>query len=307
MYDIIGDTHGHASRLEALLTELGYRRKSRVWQHPTRKVLFLGDFIDRGPEQLQTVQIAKTMMEAGHALSILGNHEFNAVAFVTPDPRVPGEFLRPHTRKHRTQHHRFLDQVGEGSRQHAEIIAWFKTLPVYLELDGLRAVHACWHPACIETLEPYLAADASIRDDAWQALTSPDSGAHEAIETLLKGVQTPLPPGLSFQDKEGRTRYAVRSRWWDRTARTYAELGRLTEDDRHELPDVPVDAGIMPGYDGIKPVFFGHYWMSGTPAPLTSTMACLDYSVGLAPPGGKLCAYRWDGESVLRQSHFTWV
>lgn len=307
MYDIIGDTHGHASRLEALLTKLGYRRKSQVWQHPARKVLFLGDFIDRGPEQVQTVLIAKAMVEAGHALSVLGNHEFNAVAFVTPDPRIPGEFLRLHTAKHRAQHQRFLEQVGEGSRRHEDIIAWFRTLPIYLDLEGLRAVHACWHPASMQALEPYLTPEAAIRDDAWQALASSGSNPHEAIEILLKGVQTPLPEGLSFQDRQGRTRYAVRSRWWDRTARTYAELGRLTENPRNELPDVPVDAGIMPGYDGIKPVFFGHYWMSGTPAPITPTVACLDYSVGLPAPDGKLCAYRWDGESVLRPAHFAWV
>nr|MBF0684816.1 metallophosphoesterase [Pseudomonas sp.] len=304
MYDIIGDTHGHASRLEALLTKLGYRRQSGVWQHPGRKALFLGDFIDRGPEQLETVQIAKAMMENGQALSVLGNHEFNAVAFVTPDPRLAGGFLRAHTKKNRAQHHTFLEQVGEGSRQHEEIIAWFKTLPVYLELEGLRAVHACWHPAFIDVLGPYLTPEATIRDEAWPILTSRDTTAHEAIETLLKGVQAPLPAGLAFQDKEGRMRHAVRSRWWDRSARTYAELGQLTEDPRHDLPDVPIDASIMPGYDNSRPVFFGHYWLSGTPAPITPTVACLDYSVVRPAPDGKLCAYRWDGETVLDPAHF---
>ena len=37
-----------------------------------------------------------------------------------------------------------------------------------------------------------------------------------------------------------------------------------------------------------KPVFLGHYWMEGDPAPLATNIACLDYSV--AKPGGKLVA-----------------
>ena len=49
MYDLIGDIHGCATALKALLTTMGYRERDGVWQHPTRQVIFLGDFIDRGP------------------------------------------------------------------------------------------------------------------------------------------------------------------------------------------------------------------------------------------------------------------
>jgi len=50
-YDIIGDVHGEADALERLLDKLGYALKDGCWQHRSRQVIFLGDFIDRGPEQ----------------------------------------------------------------------------------------------------------------------------------------------------------------------------------------------------------------------------------------------------------------
>ena len=51
MYDIIGDIHGHADTLIQLLQKLGYKKnKQGAFQHPTRKVFFVGDFIDRDPK-----------------------------------------------------------------------------------------------------------------------------------------------------------------------------------------------------------------------------------------------------------------
>jgi hypothetical protein len=51
-------------------------------------------------------------------------------------------------------------------------------------------------------------------------------------------------------------------------------------------------------------VFVGHYWLTGKPIPLTRNVACTDFSVA---KGGKLVAYRWDGESVLGEDKFKWV
>lgn len=48
MFDLIGDIHGYAAHLEALLRKLGYVNRHGVWSHSERKVIFLGDFIDRG-------------------------------------------------------------------------------------------------------------------------------------------------------------------------------------------------------------------------------------------------------------------
>ncbi len=55
-YDIIGDIHGHADALKALLSDLGYRERDGTWRRPDRQAIFLGDFIDRGPEQVESVE-----------------------------------------------------------------------------------------------------------------------------------------------------------------------------------------------------------------------------------------------------------
>src|SRR4051794_116693 len=90
MYDLIGDIHGHADELEQLLEGLGYHRHAGVYRHPERKVIFLGDFIDRGPKIRQVLEIVRPMLEEGHALAVMGNHELNALAFHTEDPDGAG-------------------------------------------------------------------------------------------------------------------------------------------------------------------------------------------------------------------------
>jgi hypothetical protein len=47
--------------------------------------------IDRGPKQLATVDLVRRMVEAGSARGVMGNHEFNAIAWATPDPEHPGK------------------------------------------------------------------------------------------------------------------------------------------------------------------------------------------------------------------------
>ncbi|WMC10097.1 metallophosphoesterase [Oceanimonas pelagia] len=95
MYDLIGDIHGHANELKALLTQMGYGQERGCWRHLQRRVIFLGDFVDRGPQQVEVVAIARAMVEQGQALAIMGNHEFNAVAWATPRPRGAGRIFAP--------------------------------------------------------------------------------------------------------------------------------------------------------------------------------------------------------------------
>jgi hypothetical protein len=160
-YDLIGDIHGHADALTGLLRKLGYREQRGAWRHPDRMAAFVGDFIDRGPKQLDTVDVVRRMADAGSAVAVMGNHELNAIAWFLPDPSDPGEYLRPRHRlpwgeKNRKQHERFLAEVDGREALHAEIIRWFLELPLWLDLPALRVVHACWHPQSIEFLAPRL-------------------------------------------------------------------------------------------------------------------------------------------------------
>lgn len=73
-FDIIGDIHGCRAELEALLGRLGH--DVGAGQHPAgRKVVFLGDLVDRGPDIPGVLRIVMTMVEAGTALCVPGNHE----------------------------------------------------------------------------------------------------------------------------------------------------------------------------------------------------------------------------------------
>ena len=111
MYDLIGNIHGHSAELHALLAELGYRQEDGAFRHPDRKAIFLGDFIDRGSGSMAVIETVRTMVEAGSALAVMGNHEFNALAYHTPHPEKPGEYLRPRTPKNTTQHQATLDAL----------------------------------------------------------------------------------------------------------------------------------------------------------------------------------------------------
>jgi hypothetical protein len=84
-YDVIGDIHGQADKLEALLRVLGYRNGAGVWRHSGRQAIFVGDFIDRGPAQIRSVNIVRRMTDAGAAHAVMGDHELNAIAWHTPD------------------------------------------------------------------------------------------------------------------------------------------------------------------------------------------------------------------------------
>ena len=149
-YDVVGDIHGHADPMHRLLHKLDYAEIDGVFRHPERKMIFVGDFIDRGPQQREVLRIARAMCEAGSASAVLGNHEFNAIGWATQSEN--GDFLRSHSSKNAHQHAEFLRQLEENSAAHRDAVSWFKSLPVWLDLPGLRVVHACWHEPSREVL-----------------------------------------------------------------------------------------------------------------------------------------------------------
>jgi diadenosine tetraphosphatase ApaH/serine/threonine PP2A family protein phosphatase len=297
-FDVIGDIHGQWEKLSALMQRLGYQADGRGWRPPAgRQALFVGDLIDRGPSQLEVVHAVRAMVDDGHAHCVMGNHEFNAVAFATPRQHGAG-FLRAHTERNLTQHREFLRQVDAGSALHHELLGWFRTLPVALDLGRICAVHAWWHQPYVELLGSY--GDAPLLDDAFLQLAS-TKGTPEwsAIEGLTKGLEVALPAGASFHDHEGIERREVRARWWDASARTYRDAALVPVEARESVPTQPLPVG-MP-HQTSKPVFVGHYWMTGTPAVQAPQVVCVDYS---AAKDGPLVAYRWQGEDLLDPGHF---
>lgn len=134
MYDIIGDIHGQAKELELLLEQLGYRRNGGSFTHETRQVIFLGDFIDRGDHQRGVLDIVRPMVDQRGAYAVMGNHEYNAIAYFTEKPE--GGFLRDRSEKNASQHEKFLAAFESRPEEWREVIDWFKTLPLWLDLDA---------------------------------------------------------------------------------------------------------------------------------------------------------------------------
>ena len=252
-YDIIGDVHGHAAKLEGLLSQLGYNFQDDVWSHESRSVIFLGDLIDYGPQQLETVAIVRRMQAAGSAQVIMGNHEFNAIAWF--------KGWREKSQKNYEQHEPFLKAIVGRPLLHAEIVEWFQTLPVWLEVreHGVRFIHACWNSEIIAGLDKPVWTTEQLKEGATKPLIgSKPSKLHQAAEVLLKAPEDKTVPSV---DQHGVAR-GTRIEWWK-------------------------------NYQGPELIFFGHYRMTEKLPFITSPQAlCLDYSdkSGKSP----LVAYRFD-------------
>lgn len=296
-FDIVGDIHGQAEKLEALLRHLGYRHHMGAWRHPERRMRFVGDLIDRGPGQIETLRIVRDMVEAGTADAVLGNHEYNAIAYATPDPDRPKRFLRIRGTKNYAQHQAFLEAVGLDSPTHQHWINWFKTLPLWLEDSHMRLIHACWHDGSMKALEGHLGPNNTLTDELIVASARKDSPQYHAVEALCKGLEVPLPEYVTFTDKQGIVRRRTRTRWWDEDATTFRSAALIPPQDQALLPEDPLPEDARMRYDCVKPVFFGHYWMTGQPQILSAHSCCVDYSA--ARDSEPLVAYRFDGEPTL--------
>lgn len=182
--DIIGDIHGAIGRFRGLIRGLGYEERGGRWSHPQgRGLVFLGDYIDRGPDSFGVYRTVRKMVDDGVAIALMGNHELNAIAFSTRandgtlDARRAhadacealrtGRAARGWHRRHEftatkngrralmnLQHHR-ATLVSTTPEQYAEMVEWFVRLPLWLELPDLRAVHAAWIPSAVTTLRTW--------------------------------------------------------------------------------------------------------------------------------------------------------
>ena len=295
-YDIIADIHGQHEKLLRLLVRLGYRPEGQTYRHDKgRQVIFLGDFIDRGPKILEVLQTVRGMVDHGDALSVIGNHEFNAVCYATENGQ--GGHLRERSDKNVKQHAATI-AAFKNREEWAKWVEWFKRLPFFLDLGTLRAVHACWDPAAIELLKMMSLTDfeflkLAANKNEKQCASNGEITPYRAIEQCLKGPEVDIHTG--FHDTEGEFRYSMRVRWWDlHVGMTFGDAcmpaacdnsERFKENDLIKIPQYGKDE---------PPVFFGHYSMPETakPSPLRHNIICLDYSAGKEGP---LVACRFNG------------
>lgn len=296
-YDLIGDIHGEAEVLRALLDRLGYKYRGGAYRHANRRVIFLGDYVDRGPAIRETLHIVRDMVDHGSALALCGNHELSVLLHDTPDGL--GGWLRPHGGRHTAMHAGTHADFASHAEEWQEWLRWFQTLPIYLELPGLRAVHACWDEKMIAALGERRLDDAFLHEIARR-----ETPAAKAVHRLLKGPEVPLPPGVEIAGRRGKRMWELRGRWWiDGRGDTYRNACINCGEPGPAIAIAPEYNDLLtPRHDDRLPIFIGHYWLPpAQPAPLTPTIACLDYSVA---GGGPLVAYRWDGERTLQVEKF---
>ncbi len=307
-YDLIGDVHGCAKALERLLDRLGYRKQAGVWRHPRRMVLFLGDIIDRGPHIREALHLVRDMVDAGQALCIMGNHEFNALGWNTPV--LPGSgrhFVREHTPRNARLLHETHSQFAAYPQEWKEFLGWFQTLPLFIDGGFFRVVHACWDSELIQLLrtrDP----EGRVDRDFIRAAGRPGSFAFQVFERLLRGLDMRLPEGVVLTSREGFPRSFFRTKFWEEDPQTYGDIVFQPEPLPEDVAQTPLSSRQkreLLRYGADEPLLFvGHYWCSGRPVPIRHNLACLDYSAVLS---GRLVAYRLDQERRLQSDKFVWV
>ena len=279
-----------------MLTHLGWKKGASGWAsaHPEQEIVFLGDFIDRGLKNAEVISTVRDLIDSGKAHAIMGNHELNAIHFHTPHPET-GEPLRAHSEKNLRQHASFLNEFSHGSREAREIIDWMRTLPLFREFGGFRAVHACWNEDAIDRLES-ISSNGVLSEDQFIKAADKNDALFSLAETITKGPEVALPDGYSFADKDGTVRSDVRIKWWNNDANHWRDIA-MSVPDINALPETPIPPEIVGSTYSrkSKPVFFGHYWLTGTPVMQSENALCLDYSAG---KDGPLPAYHAEDDTI---------
>lgn len=298
--DFIGDIHGHADALRRLLERLGYRRHHGGYRHSDigRTVVYVGDFIDRGPEPLETIEIVRAMRDSGDAEALMGNHEFNALGFGTL--RADGKPYRSHGSGAMDQHAAFLKEAPIGSRSHDDVMRFFASLSIVYLGKRVRGVHAAWIDEAVATVRPYMTAHHSLRRTYLAEALSEGTAIHEALKPLLKGPEIKVSKEMAWIDAHGSRRTKNRVKWWNSAPQRLSDAIVIEGNqavDEQLLATVPTFPQTDP-----RPVIFGHYCIPSAPTVLSPAATCVDFGVD---KGGYLTAYTFNGESAFDPSKLT--
>jgi hypothetical protein len=300
MYDIIGDVHGHATILKKLLTQLGYQKTESGYSHSERKAIFVGDFINRGPEIKKTIRIVRAMVENKHAMAVLGNHEINAIIyylkFKMGDPLVKA------SNKNFFSLFKTINQFAGNSEEFLGHLQWLRTLPLFLDMSDFRVVHACWSKPAVDFVKANIPAGKIKKSVFREIYRNPKSDMGRSIWTLTKGIDFRLPGDLKLINNKGVSPRTFRMRWWEQPpGKTFEEM---SFESKFSLPHYTIPKQIITEnyvYPEDEPiVFFGHYCRGNGPFIVRSNICCVDSCINGTK---KLTAYRWNGEKTLNKEN----
>lgn len=296
MYDIIGDVHGQAGMLKDLLKQMGYTAGNGVYSHPERKVIFVGDFINRGPNPRMTISLVRSMVESNRAMAILGNHEINAIYYSFLDKK--GKHLSKRWSRLRLDLDSTLREFAGHAGEWESHIKWMRSLPMFLDLGKIRIAHACWREKNIRLLKENLP-EQKLKRSFLKLVGKNNSNVANAFWETCKGIDFQLPKDLLIFDSKGQPHRSFRSKWWvNPVGLTFRSL---SFESRFDLPDYTIPEEIIVPVKPYPPddpiVFFGHYCMKNGPNIISDNLCCLDSCVSR---NGRLTAYRWYGEEKIK-------
>jgi len=293
MYDIIGDVHGYAALLKKLLKKLGYKKGEAGYSHPSRKAVFVGDFINRGPDVRETVQIIRKMAEAGNAVVILGNHELNAIMYYLKD-ESGGRIMQKNIAgffKTKQDFHLYPDEWKSHRK-------WMRTLPLVFEDGLIRVVHACWNDENIRNIKGFEFNGKWPKELLRKIYNEPDSPEGKSVWQTTKGLYFDLPKDLTIRNNKKASIRSFRLNWWEPLeGKTF---NGASFESKFLLPEYTIPPEILPvinPYPENAPiVFFGHYCRGAGPLVIRPNICCVDSCITSTRT---LSAYSWQGEDCL--------
>ena len=300
--DIVGDIHGEIDALNSLLTVLGYGPHG---EHPEeRRLVFVGDLVDRGPDSPTVVERVMDLVAHGAAQCILGNHELNLLRW---ESKAGNAWVIESERAEQQPGGEFFHSRVAPPSLKAPLLEFLSSLPLALERPDLRVVHAAWMP---EQIQQMRTAQGSIVDlfRTYEAATQARLEAQGIVEQAKaersqwlpalhdRHAQVPLLKAMGLIDERhqmdnpikvltsGVERLATRSFWSSGQWRMCDRVAWWNE------------------YEESTPVVVGHYWRRLQPIQASAHAAskpdlfagagplswlgpagkvfCVDYSVG---------------------------
>lgn len=264
--DLVGDVHGESEALISLLRHLGYDQHGL--HSEKRRLVFLGDLTDRGPDSPAVVTLVQSLVEAGLAQCVLGNHDLNILLGLHKydNPWFYGKEFHAHDGS-------LVPQVLADDATRESVTNFFRTLPLALERDGLRAVHAYWDQEMIE-----IASEATCSVTLYEQYrrgidedhsASPDMDPIERrlehqnlnpVKLLTSGPEERIDPPIEVN---GKVRHEGRVAWWEGySAPEFCVFGHysLPSSLKREERAICVDFGV--GKRSLERL--NHHWIAQT-------------------------------------------
>lgn len=326
--DIVGDVHGEIDALNDLLTALGYDRRGR---HPDgRRLIFVGDLCDRGPDSIAVMERVGELVDHGLAQCVLGNHELNLLRNARKEGN--GWFFDD---DHDVREGKFLRSRKVSDMERRWIRRFMAELPLALHNEQLRVVHACWDKAAVSQIEASPLQRAAELHDSFVSKTAGDlarDGTMGRVENELATYGTaladpssamPFLSAIARKDVVQQMANPVRiltSGVEREASRPFYSSGKWRMVER---------AAWWNDYSDPTPVVVGHYWRWPVPVDRDAygkggadlfagipphhglgpdrNVHCVDYSVGRrfqererkTPFRTRLAALRWPQRRMM--------